>query len=234
MKAMKIRLTNLTPILGTWPADPEIASKYIASLAPNAETAKEEVERIGAAEYEAKQMTVFFRNLDTMNPVIPEHMIRGFFKAACEAMRRSSDPVKSKKVSAYKKVITQTFIIAEHYIEFEDVSNDEIQINQRPLRASTPQGDITALSSAEEIPAGKHLTFTLYLLDENQEDLARELLDYGIFSGLGQWRNAGYGKFIWECLSVESGLDISIAREAIIRNLTGDSTSDSEEESSKN
>ena len=148
-------------------------------------------------------------------------------------MRRSSDKTKAKDTSSYKKIITQTFIIGEHYIEFEDVSDDEITVNQRPLRASTPQGDITALSSSEEIPANKHLTFTLFLLDEKQEELARELLDYGVFTGLGQWRNAGYGKFIWECLSVESGLDIKIAREAVIRNIVTDWASEKEAEELK-
>ena len=28
--------------------------------------------------------------------------------------------------------------------------------------------------------------------------LARECLDYGIYRGIGQWRNSGRGRYMWE------------------------------------
>ena len=30
------------------------------------------------------------------------------------------------------------------------------------------------------------------------EALVREWLDYGAYSGIGQWRNSGKGRFTWE------------------------------------
>ena len=44
---MKIRVTFTEPILGTCPADKEIAERFVASKAPDAATMKEEIEAIG-------------------------------------------------------------------------------------------------------------------------------------------------------------------------------------------
>jgi hypothetical protein len=36
------------------------------------------------------------------------------------------------------------------------------------------------------------------MLNDNDEKLVREWLDFGQWNGLGQWRNAGKGSFTWE------------------------------------
>ena len=69
---------------------------------------------------------------------------------------------------------------------------------QRPLRASTPQGERVSLAMSEEILAGATLTFDIILWSDDHEAAVREWLDYGIFSGIGQWRNSGKGRFVWE------------------------------------
>lgn len=38
------------------------------------------------------------------------------------------------------------------------------------------------------------------MLDEGLEKYVREWLDYGVFSGIGQWRNSGKGRFTYEIL----------------------------------
>jgi len=35
-------------------------------------------------------------------------------------------------------------------------------------------------------------------LSEDYLETLREWFDYGIFSGIGQWRNSGHGRFFWE------------------------------------
>ena len=69
---------------------------------------------------------------------------------------------------------------------------------QRPLRASTPQGERVALASSETVPAGTKLRFDIVMLDPKLEGLVREWLDYGELRGLGQWRNAGKGSYSWK------------------------------------
>ena len=60
------------------------------------------------------------------------------------------------------------------------------------------QGERVSLACSEEIPAGATLTFSVTLLSDDHEALLREWLDYGRFSGIGQWRNSGKGRFLWE------------------------------------
>ena len=62
MKEMKVRLTFTEEILGTAAADKEIHKTYIASMAPNAPSKKEEVEALGVEAAIEKGMTIFPRN----------------------------------------------------------------------------------------------------------------------------------------------------------------------------
>ena len=76
--------------------------------------------------------------------------------------------------------------------------NGDIGICERPLRASTPQGDRVALSRSESIPAGSTVTFTVQCLVENDLKLIEEWLEYGELHGTGQWRNGGKGRYTYE------------------------------------
>ena len=69
---------------------------------------------------------------------------------------------------------------------------------QRPLRASTPQGERVSIAISESIAAGAQVEFTIQCFVEDDIDLVREWLDYGRFNGIGQWRNSGKGRFTWE------------------------------------
>lgn len=74
----------------------------------------------------------------------------------------------------------------------------EIGTCQRPLRAATAQGERVTLAESESIPAGATLRFDVITFNDEQADLVREWLNYGVFNGLGQWRNSGKGAFVWE------------------------------------
>jgi hypothetical protein len=69
---------------------------------------------------------------------------------------------------------------------------------QRPLRAQTAQGERISLAISDEIPAGATVEFSIAMLLDTHEKVVREWLDYGRWSGIGQWRNSGHGKFYWE------------------------------------
>ena len=51
---------------------------------------------------------------------------------------------------------------------------------------------------SEEIPAGATCEFRVVCLCDDHEKAVREWLDYGRFSGIGQWRNSGKGRMVWD------------------------------------
>lgn len=58
---MKVRLTFLEPVLGTWPSNENIARDFIASKAPDASTIEDEIAALGADAVAEKGKTVFPR-----------------------------------------------------------------------------------------------------------------------------------------------------------------------------
>ena len=201
MKTLKIKGTLITEMLGTNPMDPNIHSAFIASKAPDTMKREEEIESIGALSVEKKEMTVFPRlgnKLDS-NPFIWEYQIMGFLKSAARAMNRVSDS-EVKKNKAFIKIIEDTVFISPRKIPvlYNGSTEGNVGNLQRSLRAQTMQGDRIALANSETIPEGATFEFEITLLDGKYEKLLFELLDYGKFKGLLQWRNAGYGRFTYE------------------------------------
>lgn len=68
---------------------------------------------------------------------------------------------------------------------------------ERPLRAQTAKGPRVALVRSDYIAAGTEFSFELTLLKGGGISLAtlKDVLQYGFFMGLGQWRSGGYGRF---------------------------------------
>lgn len=191
---MTVKLTLLEDILGTLPGDPEVYKSYIASKAPEGKTINDEIELIGEDGVYEKGMTVFIKNKEGQ-PCIFDYLIKGFFKNAASALR-GADDTKSKKLSAHKKKIDNLVFVTPRLIEIHNF--DEIGICERPLRASTAQGERVALSCSESIAAGATLEFTITCLSKDMMEYVIEWLDYGAFNGLGQWHNSGKGRFTWE------------------------------------
>ena len=191
MEIYQIKLTFLEPILGTVPKDPDIYKSYIADKAAlNDEELAEElatVERI-----EEKGWTGFHK-LNGL-PVIYNYAIKGFFKDACSMLTRTKDS-ESGKVRAFKKIIDGLVFIEPRQIYLVLPDNAKIGVLERPLRAQTAQGERVTLARSDTCPTGTTMEFTIKILGQVSEKLLREWLDYGSFRGLGQWRNADYGKF---------------------------------------
>lgn len=194
MKTMRVKITFIEELLGSASANPEIHKEFIASKAPDAQSMKEEVAAIGVEEFVEKSMTVFPRNAEGQ-PVILDYQIRGFFKAACGFLRKVKDS-KSSNLKAFKKEIDGLVFVKPRMIPIE--FDGEIGSCQRPLRAETAQGARVALANSESIPAGATAEFEIIMLNDSDEKLVREWLDFGQWNGLGQWRNAGKGSFTWE------------------------------------
>ena len=202
MTDLRVRVTFLEEVLGTASSDPNVHSEFIASKAPDAPSREEEVAALGVDAVIEKGRTVFPRNAEG-TPIFWNYQIRGYFKDSCGFLRNVPD-TKSSKVKAFKKKIDGTIFVLEREIPI--TLNGELGECQRPLRAQTMQGDRVALANSETIPAGSTMIFTVRCLIDDDIKLVREWLDYGIYHGMGQWRNSGKGTLVWEELDADGNV----------------------------
>lgn len=193
MDKYQITLTFTEPILGTVPKDKEIYKGYIAQRA--ALTDEQLAEELATVEAVEEKGWTGFHTLDG-KPVLYDYVVKGFLKDACGMLRRVKD-TRSSKVKAYKKVIDGLIFVEPRRIPL-DLNGQEMGVLERPLRGQTAQGERVALARSDTCPAGTTLAFTLAVLGQVPEALLREWLDYGALRGMGQWRNASWGRFTYE------------------------------------
>lgn len=198
MVTLKVKVVFDEEVLGTASGNPDIHREYIASNAPDAPTMKEEVEAIGSDEVFEKAMTVFPKDKDG-NPVVWDYQWKGYLKDAFGSLKKIPDTACSK-VKAFKKEIDGLIFVSPRMIRIDMPKDGEIGICQRPLRASTPQGERVALASSETVPVGSSMTFEIQMLTDIHEKAVTEALGYGRLRGFGQWRNASKGRFHYEIL----------------------------------
>lgn len=197
MKTLRVRITFNEGILGTSPGNEDVYRDFIASKAPDASTRDEEVAALGTDAVVENGMTIFPRMEDGRR-FFYDYQIKGFFKDACGMLRKVTGS-ESSKIKAYKKEIDGLIFVGPRQIPIEYTG--EVTCCQRPLRASTPQGERIALAISEEIPAGASVACEITCLSDTHEKVVREWLDYGKLRGLGQWRNSGKGRFSWDLLN---------------------------------
>ncbi len=193
----KVRLTFTDEILGTSSGNPELHREFIASKAPDAQKMEEEVAALGVDAVEEKSMTVFPRLADG-TPFLYDYQIRGFFKEICGAMKAISG-TKSSKIKAHKKKIDNTIFVEPREIPL-DLHGMKMANCQRPLRASTAQGERIALANSEVCPEGTSCEFEVLCMVDEDAAMLLEWLEYGKYKGIGQWRNSGKGRFTFEVI----------------------------------
>ena len=206
MEKMTIRVTFTEPLLGTRPADPELHARFVASKAPDAKTMAQELadHEVSVEDMEERQKTIFPK-MEDGTPFLYTYMLKGFFKETAKALKKVPGTESSKR-KAFLKLIDNNIFVRGHVkgkprvmplympIDLDLTATD----NQRPLRASTPQGERVALAHSEEAPAGTYFECDVYCDNKADMDWIRELLDRGAWKGMGQWRNADFGLFDWE------------------------------------
>lgn len=200
MKEMKVRIKFTDTILGTKPADPEIHSRFVASKAPDAKTIAQELAAHEASIEDVEERTkTIFHKMEDGTPFIEAYQVKGFFKEAARTLKKVPGTLTSKTTAYLKKVDNFIFVSPDNLALWMPIDLDLTATDcQRPLRASTPQGERVALAHSEEAPAGTTIEFTVKCLIDSDLDLVREWLDYGALKGMGQWRNSGRGRFVWE------------------------------------
>ena len=199
LKKYVVKITFLEELLGTVAKDEEIYSNFIASKAPDDVETGDEIETVPDPEI---GVTGFHR-LDDGTPILYDYVIKGFMKDACGMLRRDSDTL-SKKLTAYKKVIDGMVFPFPRRIKITLPEGEELGRLERPLRAQTARGERIALACSETVPVGSSIEFTIKTMGKDASlAILKEWFDYGIFRGLGQWRNGGYGRFEYEIKEVE-------------------------------
>lgn len=194
MKELKVKLTFTEEVLGTASNNPEIHDEFIASKAPDAPSRVEEVEALGVDKVVEKDKTVFPK-LEDGTPFVWDYQLRGFFKDTCSALRKVTG-TKSSKIKAFKKEIDGLVFVKERKIPFKNYG--KLGNCQRPLRGQTAQGERIALANSETVEAGSYIECTIVCLKDELMNAVKEWLDYGMYRGLGQWRNSGKGRFEWK------------------------------------
>ena len=204
---LNVRMTFIDQILGACPCDEEIYKTYLASewrkkekkynqAHPEEITKKisEEADKLPTLEEEMEEMklTVFLRDSDG-NPALDQHVIKGFFKNAAKAFYAINKPL-----PAYKTKIDNLIFVGPDMITIH--TDEEITVNERPLRAETAQGPRVALAASEAINAGAYIDVQIKIMDPTLLPHVMDWLHYGELNGLGQWHNGGKGRFKFEIL----------------------------------
>lgn len=203
---MKVRITLTEEALGSSPSNEDLLGTYIASKAPTAELAQEEIDNIKAQNAEDR-VTVFPKKADG-TPFLWDYQIKGMLKDSCKMLAKAGKAgypggKACASIKAYKQAIDGLIFISPREIPY-DLHGMKIDYCERPLRASTPQGERVSIAKSESVPAGSTLEFEVTFLDPSLEGMVRECLDYGQLRGLGQWRNSGKGRYVWEEIKDEA------------------------------
>lgn len=191
----KYRLTFTEPILGTCPAKAAF-EKYVLPKAPvpDDDETMEELEtlpEIGALK------TGFHRDVDGV--YLLDYQVKGFFKEAANILKETLPNAKTGKkgVKALRSKIDNTVFIFPRYIYLAAGPDGDLT---RSIRAQTPHGPRVAIGVSEYVDAGRSIEIKIDILPGTEIgwDLIEELLDYGAYKGIGQFRNGSYGRFRWE------------------------------------
>lgn len=162
-------------------------------------------------EFDRAGTTIFLWDNDTDRPCIGDHMIYGFLKSAAEAIGRTLPKKQGTvfhSVSYTQSLINQHVRCDKQFIPFDrDVKKDKNGnpwFKQRSLRAMTAQGPRISLAKSEVVEAGAKLKFELKVMKGSpiEEGHIKKMLEYGEISGLGQWRNSGWGQFTFEMMQL--------------------------------
>ena len=195
----KFRLVGLQPLLGGVALDKEIFTKYIATKARDfeKENAKEDVENVID---ENEKVTGFYRDVETGNVIIKGYQIKGFMKEAAKALKDQLG-----LASCVSKIDNFVFIAEDNIpvMRGGEWIKQPDNFLERPLRGETPQGPRVSLAKSEQICGDWYIDITVKIIENKKTaksvaldmGVVEELLSYGQFKGLLQWRNAGYGSF---------------------------------------
>lgn len=212
------KLYGLTPLLGTQPPSLAIRQEYLQKralknlkgIALADKQAQLDLENeIFSLDEEGSGLNIFARDSARNDCIcLMGHHIKGFFKETLLAIKAQANIAMPQG-----KVDTLLFVEPRFIPITRDGKEiyEEDDILERPLIADTPKGKRTALQSSEQLYDPWEVQFEITLMPNKATAKSDALtwehvdlaLQYGAFHGLGQWRNAAYGKFRYELLEAD-------------------------------
>ena len=190
----KLKVIFLQPVLGSQPTK-DIASEFLAHRS-GFDIPEDELETL--PDVLERGTTIFHRDAKTGEPLLYDYHLKGFLK---EAGRVMNGKVTGKVKNLRSKVDSLVFVSPRRIplMPSNGNSHHDMDYLERPLRAETARGPRVALARSEMLQEGTWFTCGLTVLPgEIDEEVLRDLLDYGFYKGLGQWRNGGWGSFRYE------------------------------------
>lgn len=217
-KEYKLKIELTEPMLGTVPKDPDIFKRFlIGKLRKKLEKMEEGEER---EEFEEKIKKMEAEEVATIEETeegswtgfhsdeaglfVYDYFIRGFLKNSGNVQKDELE------IRAIRSKIDKWLFVFPRRIYVEDNSSGSIKkkaddILERSLRVRTPKGERVTLARSDCVKIGSVLNCTLTVLKPKlfTEKVIREILDYGQYQGLGQFRNGSYGRFKYTLKAVK-------------------------------
>lgn len=217
-----VRITFTEDLLGSWPADENLFTRYVSAKAPSPWLQAEERDSLPERTQETG-LTVF--PCDEKGLHLFNFHVKGFLKeaaAACNHLlfrrkRRNKKTGEEEEVEGLwavrGKLDNYVFIRPRKLYLMRDgeVITEPDDILERPLRGETAKGPRVSLVASERVKAPVQVEFVVEVIhnkDGITADVIRSLLDYGAYKGIGQWRNGGWGAFVWEELGLATVREI--------------------------
>jgi len=199
----EVKFELIEPILGTVPKNPDIYKTYIASkkdskgelLIPHEDMIEDETSTVpNPDDIEKNGWTGF--HTDDKGCFLYNYAILGFLKEAGNILKEQLG------IKNLKSKIDQYVFVEPRRIYLKEKPDGWLE---RPLRGLTMQGPRVTLVRSDYISEGTKFTARIRVLKnkEIKEHVIQEILSYGEYRGLGQFRNGSYGRFKFEMSEVE-------------------------------
>lgn len=193
-----VKIVFSEPLIASSPANKEVYKEFIQSRArKEAEATSDEAATLPAVEQEQLGWSVF--HSDDSGLFLFDYKIKGFLKDSCEAVTGNKG---ESGLSAYKtKIDKWVFVWPRRIYLYRDgaVLKKPEGVYERPLRAMTMQGPRVTVKRSDQINVGCEAAFQIEVLPlghkEINEKRLQEWFEYGRYSGFGEHRSGGYGRF---------------------------------------
>lgn len=187
-----------TPLLGAQ-SSADVMTKYVHAKR-GIEASESELEMLPDDELNLKT-SVFHRSADG-EPVLMSHQLKGYFKEAAGVLNGKAGG--KTKVKNLKSKVRSLVFVVDQVIALQPPEQDTklsmlVDTLERPIRRDTMYGPKASLTRSEMLPAGTWFRCALEVYPgEVDEEVLRDLLDYGWNAGMGQWRDGGFGRFRYQ------------------------------------
>lgn len=142
------------------------------------------------------QLTGFKRDLNGA-ALLQSYQMIGFLKEAANALGPALGEQRlSRRVESLVFVQPRDILLVIPDGETVTLLDHRKRIS--PGRGHDRRGGSTILVRSEQVPMGTKAECTLVIYPDFDEATLRELLNYGAYRGIGQWRSAGYGTFDYQ------------------------------------